>query len=360
MITQKSSPKKILITGNMGYVGSTLVSSLREKYPGIEIYGYDTGFFATCITENSLLPEINLNKQYFGDVRNFPKEILFGIDTVIHLAAISNDPMGKEFEEITSQINYKSTIQIAEYAKLAGVKNFVFASSCSVYGYASEYAKKETDELNPLTAYATSKIDSEIGLKKLATDTFIITCLRFATACGWSDRLRLDLVLNDFVTSALLLGEISILSDGSPLRPLIDVKDMSRAIDWASKREADNGGNFLIINIGSNNANYSIYDIAISVKKILTNTTVSINKDAAPDKRSYKVSFDLFNELAPNYTPLINIDESILNLVGGLKNMNFNDKYFRESNLIRLFKLNNLKSNNKINNNLYYIKNSKK
>ena len=358
MIIQETLPKKVLITGNMGYVGSALVSSLREKYPSIEIYGFDTGFFATCITGNTLLPEINLNKQYFGDVRNFPKEILTGIDSVIHLAAISNDPMGKEFEKITSQINYESTIQIAQYAKEAGVKNFVFASSCSVYGYASEYAKNEKDDLNPLTAYATSKIDSEIGLKKLVNDNFIITCLRFATACGWSDRLRLDLVLNDFVASALILGEISILSDGSPLRPLIDVKDMSRAIDWASKRKTDNGGPFLIINIGSNNSNFSINDIALNVKKILTNTTITINKDAAPDKRSYKVCFDLFNELAPNYTPLINIDESVLNLISGLKNMNFNDKNFRESNLIRLFKLNNLKSRNKINKSLFYIKNN--
>lgn len=350
--------RKFLITGNMGYVGSVLVSSLRTKYPDAEIYGFDAGFFASCLTANQIMPEVYLNRQYYGDVRNFPKEILSGIDSVIHLAAISNDPMGKEFEKITSQINYNSTIQIASYAKDAGVKNFVFASSCSVYGSAGEYSKKESDELNPLTAYARSKVDSEKELQRIANDNFVVTCLRFATACGWSNRLRLDLVLNDFVASALLFNEISILSDGTPLRPIIDVRDMSKAMDWASNREVDNGGNYLIINIGSDDANFSIKEIAMNVKDVLPDTVVTINKNAAPDKRSYKVCFELFKELAPNYLPSVKIETSIYELFTGLKKMAFSDIKFRESNFIRLIKLNNLKVDNLVSNDLFFNKKS--
>ena len=345
---------KYLITGNMGYLGSVVTYNFKKNYSNCEIIGVDTGFFAQCTLDRYFLPEVYVNNQYFYDVRNFPLDSLKGVDSIIHLAAISNDPMGKEFEVLTNDINYISTIEIARKAKKAGVKNFVFASSCSVYGFASQSSKTEDDTVNPLTAYAKSKIDAERDLLDLADENFTITCLRFATACGYSPRLRLDLVLNDFVASALSLGKINILSDGSPWRPLIDVDDMFRAIDWASSRKANNLNDFfLLVNVGSNNFNYTVLQIAQEVQKKLPNTLIEINKNAPPDKRSYKVDFTLFSELAKDYQPLCNLEQSINNLIFGLNNIKFTDKLFRESYLIRLNHLKSLKKLNLIDENLY-------
>ena len=159
---------RILITGNMGYVGPRVVSQLRSTYPNATIVGYDLGFFAHCVTDVNVFPETLLNSQIFGDVRTMPSSFLVGFDAVVHLTAISNDPMGKTFESVTDEINCQSSIRIAEMAKLAGVKNYVFASSCSVYGMADDKPRKEDDFLNPLTAYARSKVDTEKGIKKIS------------------------------------------------------------------------------------------------------------------------------------------------------------------------------------------------
>ena len=230
---------KILVTGNMGYVGSALTRHLRSTFDDAELIGYDSGFFAHCITTPEGLPEVRLQRQHFGDVRELPEALLKGVDGVVHLAAVSNDPMGNRFEAPTEEINYAASVAVAERARNAGVKNFVFASSCSIYGFAEDGPRKETDPLNPLTAYARSKIGTEQALAQIDPGEMVVTCLRFATACGMSDRLRLDLVLNDFVACALALREITVLSDGLRWRPLIDVSDMARAIEWAITRPAD-------------------------------------------------------------------------------------------------------------------------
>ena len=177
---------------------------------------------------------------------------------MVHLAAISNDPMGVRFEAVTDEINHRASLAVAEAARDAGVKRFVFASSCSVYGLAAGDARKETDPLNPLTAYARSKIAAEEGLKQMDRGGMGVTCLRFATACGMSPRLRLDLVLNDFVAGALASGEVSVLSDGTPWRPLIDVRDMARAIEWAITGGGVDAGGFLSINAGSDDWNVQV------------------------------------------------------------------------------------------------------
>ena len=295
----------VLITGNLGYVGPVVVRHLRRAYPDANLIGYDSAFFALSMTGAHILPERALNAQYFGDVRELPDEILEGVDAVVHLAAISNDPMGNKFERVTENINYRASVELGQRASKAGVSHLVFASSCSVYGFAPGAARKETDELNPQTAYARSKVNTETGLSDIADNKMIITCLRFATACGMSDRLRLDLVLNDFVACALATGEISVLSDGSPWRPLIDVRDMARAIDWAINRSADDSGRFLALNVGSNERNYQVKDLANAVAQAIPGTTVSINKAAQPDTRSYKVDFSLFHSLAKNYQPQV-------------------------------------------------------
>jgi len=232
---------KILITGNAGYIGPSVLRRLRQSYPQATLIGLDKGFFAHCLTNADILPECRADIQYFSDVRRFRPETLMGVDAVVHLAAISNDPMGNTFEKVTFDINFLASVELAKQAKIAGVKTFIFASSCSMYGQADDTPRKETSALNPLTAYAKSKVRTEVELQKLADKNFKVTCLRFATACGMSDRLRLDLVVNDFVACAVTSGNITILSDGTPWRPLIHVKDMARAFDWAIGFDAPGG-----------------------------------------------------------------------------------------------------------------------
>jgi nucleoside-diphosphate-sugar epimerase len=318
----------------MGYVGPEVAKYLRMRRPQAVLHGLDNAYFAHCLTGASVLPERYLDEQFYGDVRDLRLD-LKGYDAVIQLAAISNDPMGNQFETVTFDINQKTTTSIAEAAADAGVKNFVFASSCSVYGVAEGPPRKETDPLNPITAYAKSKIGAERELSAIDTD-MVITCLRFATACGMSDRLRLDLVLNDFVACALSRGQISVLSDGTPWRPLIDVADMARAIDWAIDRQPGTGGRYLAVNAGSDDRNYQVKDLANAVARSVPGTDVSINTSAPADSRSYKVDFGLYRSLAPDHQPVVSLDQSIQNLISGLKKMKFNDAEFRSSNLMRL------------------------
>jgi nucleoside-diphosphate-sugar epimerase len=339
---------KILITGNLGYVGPGVVKEFKTHYPDAEIIGFDIGYFAKYISSDKIAPESYLATQYYGDVRQFPYHILKGVDTVVALAAISNDPIGNKFEEPTLAINYTSAVDIAKEAKKAGVKNYIFASSCSVYGSAGDEARKENSELNPLTAYAKSKVFSEIDLEKIADKDFKITCLRFATACGMSERLRLDLVLNDFVAGAVTSGEINILSDGSPWRPLINVLDMARAIRWAHERKASQSGDFLIVNTGSDEWNYKVKELALKVQSLVPGTKVSINENAQPDKRSYRVDFSLFKKLAPNHQPEHNLERSIKDLVTGFQKIDFKTSNFRNSDFMRLNVISKLSANGTI------------
>lgn len=324
----------ILIIGNLGYIGPMAVKHFKTNHPGCFIAGYDIGYFIQNYTLNGIAGDNLVDKQFYGDVRNFDVARLSGIDAVIYLAAISNDPMGNEFEKPTLDINFHEAVKIAGAAKKNGVKHFVFASSCSVYGSADTAPRTEGSELNPLTAYAKSKVFAEQGLEPLADQNFQITCLRFATACGFSDRLRLDLVLNDFVASAIADKKITILSDGTPWRPLIHVKDMAKAMDWAIQRKE--GGVFLVINTGSNRWNYQVKELAEAVQQLFDDVEVSINPDALPDKRSYKVSFDLFEKLAPDHQPKVSLPDAVKDLKDGLQSIGFNDKNFRQSDLIRL------------------------
>ncbi len=201
---------RILVTGNMGYIGPCVVEHLRESRPDAELVGLDTGFFAQCLTGTTLLPERRLDCQYFGDVRAVPAGALQGVDGVVHLAGVSNDPIGTSFEAATLDVNHRATVSLARAAKEAGARSFVFASSCSVYGLAEDGLRTEQSETGPLTAYATSKLLAERDLAELADETFAVTSLRFATACGMTDRLRLDLVLNDFVAGAHAFREITL------------------------------------------------------------------------------------------------------------------------------------------------------
>ena len=308
----------------------------EKRLPGSTLVGYDMGYFASCMTNAAILPECRIDVQFFNDMRQFPGNILDGVESIVHLAAISNDPMGTRYAAVTEDINYRASVALAKKAKAHGVKSFTFASSCSMYGSADDHPRTETSILNPLTAYAKSKVATEKELNNLADDAFKVTCLRFSTACGMSDRLRLDLVLNDFVAGAVASKKITILSDGTPWRPLINIKDMARAIEWAIIRDRQNGGNFLAVNVGSEEWNYQVRDLAETVAKIIPGVHVSINQKAVPDNRSYKVNFDLFKKMAPDHQPQFDLEDSIKELEKGLKNMKFNNPDFRNSRYMRL------------------------
>lgn len=343
---------KILVTGNMGYVGPLVLRRLRESHPGATLIGYDMGYFAHCLTGAPRFPESRADVQYFGDIRQVSEDILHGVDGVVHLCAISNDPMGALYEDVTMTINHGASVDLAKKAKRAGVKRFVFASSCSVYGFAEGGPRREEDELNPLTAYAKSKVATERDLASLASETFTATCLRFSTACGMSDRVRLDLVLNDFVAGALASKRINILSDGTPWRPLIHVKDMARAIDWALQRNHREGGTCLTLNVGSDTWNYQVKDLAAAVAKVIPGVEVSINKDAQPDKRSYRVNFDKFTKLAQGFLPAVDLSSAVVDLRDGLTAMKFQDPQFRTGEFMRLVTLKRLRENGHLTDNL--------
>jgi nucleoside-diphosphate-sugar epimerase len=348
---------KIIIAGNLGYIGPSVTNQLRKTHPGAEIVGFDIGYFAHCLANPVFLPETKLNSQVYGDIRHFPENLMKGADVVIDLAAISNDPMSFKYEEITMEINYRAAVNLAKLAKANGVKNFVYASSCSMYGLADDSERKEGDKLNPLTAYARSKVKAEEDLEPLADDNFTVTCLRFATACGWTNRLRLDLVLNDFVAGALVTNTISILSDGSPWRPMINTKDMARAIDWGSTRKASNGGKFLAVNTGSTVWNTKIIELAEAIATEIPGVNISVNPDAPPDKRSYRANFDLFKKLAPDHQPKEDLLSTVKEIKNNLVAMNFNDENFRNSStFIRLKVLDKLQNEGILNSNLEWVR----
>jgi nucleoside-diphosphate-sugar epimerase len=346
---------KIIIVGNLGYIGPSVTDRFRNRFPDAELIGFDIGYFAHCLSNAGYLPEVKLNRQVYGDIRSFPEELLEGVDAVVDLAAISNDPMGKEFEEVTMEVNYRAAVRLAEMCKKKGVGSFVYASSCSMYGSASEYPKKEEDELNPLTAYARSKVAAEKDLQGLADDRFTVTCLRFATACGFTSRLRLDLVLNDFVAGALANKEIGILSDGTPWRPMINTKDMARAFEWGVLRQPDNGGAFVAVNTGCTEWNMQVKPLADAIAEQIPDAAVSVNPDAVPDKRSYRVNFDLYKKLAPEHQPAWNLGDTICEVKDNLLEMGFNDPDFRESQFIRLKTLAHHRAHGRLNDNLEWI-----
>ena len=343
---------KILVVGNMGYVGSVLVPYLRNNYPQSFIAGLDIGYFSERILPN-YNPESSLDKQIIMDIRDLQKSNIQGYDVIINLAAVSNDPMGEEFESATREINFLAGVRLAKLAKQVGVKKFIFASSCSVYGQGGGKPKTELDEVNPLTEYAKSKINSEVELSKIASPKFIIKCLRFSTACGFSPRLRLDIVLNDFVAASIVKNHINILSDGNPWRPIIHVQDMARAIHWSI--EDSNDAVFQILNVGSINANFQVKELAEAVKTVNPTVEISINKKASPDKRTYKVDFSAYNNLAQNYQPIFSLEDSVKDLIKNIELLSLNGEDVKSSEFIRLKSLKESIKNNLIDSNLKAI-----
>ena len=342
--------KKILITGNLGYLGVELVKFLRSKYRDILIIGYDTGYFKKNRFINSISNKKNyVNFQIKADIRDQKFDILkkFNIDSIVHLAAVSNDPMGNSFVKPTREINTIFTKKLIDWAKKNKIRKFIFASSCSVYGFSKKKCN-EYSKLKPLTEYAKSKVLIEKYLQRKTNKEFKALALRFSTACGASDMLRLDLVLNDFVANAIASKEIKLLSDGNALRPLIDVFDMVKAFDWA---ENYNNKKFMCINVGNEKMNYKIVELAYQVKKYLPEAKININKENI-DNRSYKVDFSRYKKLFSGYSKMKNVQYSITNLIKTFKRKKFKNKNFRAGNYMRLISLKKQINEKKIDKNL--------
>jgi len=287
---------RILVTGHNGYIGTILSPMLIAD--GHDVVGLDSDLYRRC-TFGEGVPQLS---EICKDIRDADANDLEGFDAVIHLAALSNDPLGNLNPDLTFEINYKASVRLAKLAKQVGVPRFLFSSSCSTYGAAGDQMLTEEAEFHPVTPYGESKVLVERELAALADDNFSPTFLRNATAYGVSPRLRFDIVLNNLVAWAYSTGRVLIKSDGTPWRPIIHIEDISRAFIAAlnAPREIIHNQAF---NVGRNDQNYRIRDLADIVKETVPDCQIEYAQDAGPDKRTYRVDFSKIEQLLPDFKP---------------------------------------------------------
>lgn len=326
--------ENILLTGCNGYLGSKFVEKFSNYY---QIYGFDTNFFDLNKKVSS-----NLGNLIQKDIRNLTTKDLENIDCVIHMAELSNDPLGELNSELTYEINHQATINLLSLMEKTNIKKFIYMSSCSVYGY-NEKTVTEKSELNPITTYAKAKVRNESYI--LENDfSFKIAILRNATAFGYSPNIRLDLVINDLVYSAIKNSKIELLSDGKPKRPFVHVEDICNIIEHLIKNDKYEK---LLLNIGTNELNFSIIEIAKKIAEFTNISNISIGKSNADD-RSYDVNFDLLKNFLPNYEFVYDLDNGILDLIEHFS------KYIDSYNSRRLEKIKFLIRNKEIDEMLYW------
>ena len=320
---------RVFVTGHRGYIGVHLVELLKEA--GHFVTGCDLCLFDGCEWEPFARPDRELLK----DVRDIAPEDLEGHDCVMHLAALSNDPMGDIDSSITASINRDASIELARCAKRAGVERYIFSGSCSVYGKGKKLDLEESDRLDPLTAYARSKTETEAGVAPLADESFTPVFLRNATAYGHSPMLRIDLVANNLLASALVFNEIRIMSDGSPGRPLVHCRDIGRAFlaFMAAPKEVVRNR---AVNIGANSENYQVKDVASQVQKLVPEAKVSYTGELGEDPRSYRVKFDLLSSLLPDFELEYTLSRGMEELHGKLIERKFSAVDFDGDKFVRL------------------------
>ena len=287
---------RVLLTGHKGYIGTALAPMLLDA--GHDVHGLDSDIFSRCTygDDPKSIPET------IKDIRDVTIDDVKGFDAVLHLAGLSNDPLGDLNADLTYEINHRASVRIAALAKEAGVKRFIFSSSCSNYGAGGDDLLTEDGDLNPVTPYGKSKVLVEQDVSKLADNTFCPLYLRNATAYGVSPRLRFDLVLNNLVAWAYTTGAVRLKSDGTPWRPIVHIEDISRAFVATLHAPTDKVYN-RAFNVGVPGENFRIREIAEIVRDAVPNSEVSFAPDASPDKRNYRVDCSLAQREVPEFKP---------------------------------------------------------
>lgn len=344
----------ILVTGNAGYIGTVMTKFLQEHF--YKVVGIDCKYYKGC----EFCPEeIRPFKQIVKDIRDISEKDLEGVTAVIHLAALSNDPLGEISPSLTHEINYIASIKLAKLAKSLEIRRFIFSSSCSLYGVArDDKPLTEEGKLNPITAYAKSKVEVEKEISKLANDNFHPMFMRNATVYGVSPSLRLDLVVNNLTAWAYLTGKVAIMSDGTPWRPIIHVGDLCAAFLAVLEAPIEKVHN-QVFNVGINEENYQIKDIAEQVKKTIPNSHVEILNKTGPDERTYRVDFSKIKNTLPQFKLTWNLSKGIEELYQAYKNFGLTQKNFQSPKHFRVRWIRHLIESSKLDHNLKWTKAAK-
>jgi nucleoside-diphosphate-sugar epimerase len=320
---------RVLVTGHNGYIGTVLVAMLQEA--GHDVVGLDNYLYEDCTFGDDVADVPALRT----DVRDVTAAQLEGFEAVLHLAAISNDPLGDLQPDTTFEINHRAASRLAQKAKEAGVSRFIFSSSCSLYGQAGDEFLDEEAAFNPVTPYGESKVLAELDMRKLADDDFSPTYLRNATAYGVSPRLRGDLVVNNLVGYAVTTGEVLIKSDGTPWRPLVHIEDISRAFLAVlhAPRDVVHDRAF---NVGQTEENYRISEVAEIVEAVVPGSRVQYAEGGGPDVRCYRVNCDRLGELVPAYRPAWTVQRGVEELFDAFTRHSITLEDFESSRFLRL------------------------